>query len=955
MVAQTKILSILACSLLLLVLAGGGSVRAQSAPETAVDRELRFASGLVDLGLPHYAEKILEIVLSHNPDARARAGAVRIKIFTAGGKFDKAEELIKALPPDAAETLVMTLTLGDKYYEWGKMKEARAIYDGFFKRFPQGPSSDLTKFYMESAYKYAQMLTYMGDQKAALQAYEYVLLAKPEKDIQRRLQIEMAEMAIKLGQKATGPEQAAYFKRVRDLCASVQWGGHDLWFGRSVVLLSHLDLLQGNREAAQKTINEFLPMLQDVDAAIKESNLPMKLSPMAECRYMLGVSYQEEGQELLDAGKGPEAIEKFKQALNHLYNVFVKYPTSGWAPEAGQRADQLKNMLVARGHKVRMPAVDMRPIIDAQLKEAKLLFRQQDWEGSAEKYVKVLNLFPEQDGSPTALGELVQCYVYMKNPAYARAVLGYLAERFGRNERLRDEAGNAVIGVAEGCESINDQEMATRAYDLYFASFPGHARAPSLLFRFGEAKFREENYDLAMGYFQQIVTNYARSSVYVSALSRVAYSYALMKDYTNAAAGFGRYVAEAQPGPALLDGIFRLGDANQQMGRYVAAINEYAKIVQMLAADERKYAPMAEDRDRNRAVLEKAMFWKAYCYAKLHEPPDKLQAFRDKAIADYDAFLKAFPKAERAAFALSRMGILLQVSGRSDEATAVFDRLSHEYPSSDEAKDVVFMRGMGLIELGQMDKATAVFEQMFANKKAFTAAQFLRVGKIMAEARQPAGAIRFFQEARGQSAQRDVWEPATLAIGQAYAAQTNLAEAARVIEELLAKYPNTGYMIDAGFVLCQAYIAMAQAAPDPANRSAHLESATRAVKKVRAYSKDVEIRSRSDIQIAEIEQLNGNMEGAVASYTRLLLLADANNAKVRPYIEMAFERSIPILQAMQRHRDIVDNCGLYLDTFPRGRLANQARVWRDSSRLKLSADEPPAAGAVSGVATNRQD
>ncbi len=953
MLVNTNAISILACSLLLAGLGGVRSALAQAAPEDPVDRELRFASGLVDQGLPNYAEKILEILLSHHPEAKARAGAVRIKIFTAGGKFDKAEELIKTLPPDSLETLVMTLTLGDKYYEWGKMKEARGIYDAFFKRYPQGPSGELAKFYMESAYKYVQMLTYMGDQKAALQAYEYVLLAKPEKDIDRRLRIEMAELALKLGQKATGAEQAAYFKRTKDLCATVQWGGHDLWFGRSVVLLCHIDLIQGNREGAQKTINEFMPMLQDVDNGLREQNEPMKFSPMAECRYMLGVSYQEEGQALLDAGSDPEAIEKFKQALNHLYNVFVKYPTSGWAPEAGQRADQLKNMLIARGHKVRMPTVDMRPIVDAQLKEAKLLFRQQDWEGAAGTFVKVLNLFPEQDGSPTALGELAQCYIYLKNPAYARAVMGHLAERFSRNERLREEAGNAVIAVAEGCESINDQEMATRAYDLFFASFPGHARVPSLLFRFGETKFREENYDLALGYYQQIATNYTKSAVYVAALSRTAYSYALMKDYTNAAAAFTRYAAEAQPGPGLIDGIYRLGDAWQQMGRYVAAINEYSKVVQLLAADERKYAPMAEDVARNRAVLEKAMFWKAYCYAKLRDPPDKQQAYRDKAIADYDAFLKAFPKADRAAFALSRMGVLLQVSGRSDEATTVFDRLSREYPSSDEAKDVVFMRGMGLIELGQMDKAVGVFEQMFANKRAFTAAQFLRVGKIMAEAGQPATAIRFFQEVRGQSQQRDVWEPATLAIGQAYLAQTNHADGARLIEELLAKYPNTGYMVDSGFVLCQAYIALAQAERDPGRRTELLDKAIRSVKKVRTYSKEADIRARSDIQVAEIEQLGGNAESAVASYTRLLLLADANNPKVRPYIEQAFERSIPLLLGIQRHRDVIENCGIYLDAFPRGRLVNQARGWRDSARLKVAAEDASVGGAISGVATNR--
>ena len=130
-----------------------------------MDRELRFSDGLVvKLGLADYAQKALNNLLAKHPEVKDRAAPVRIRILTAGRHFDQAEAIIKDMPPDSIDTYKMILVLGDSYYMWGRPKEAKAAYDTFFKKFPNGPPAELTQFFSESAYRYAQMLIATGDE-----------------------------------------------------------------------------------------------------------------------------------------------------------------------------------------------------------------------------------------------------------------------------------------------------------------------------------------------------------------------------------------------------------------------------------------------------------------------------------------------------------------------------------------------------------------------------------------------------------------------------------------------------------------------------------------------------------------------------------------------------------------------------------------------------------------------
>jgi TolA-binding protein len=928
-----------------------------SAPkkEDAIDREMRFAAGLVDMGLADYAEKFLEGYLFKVPEAKTRVGSVRIKILTARGRFDEATELIKKLPPDSLETVKMTLTLGDVYYLSGKVKEAREIYDGFLKKYPKGPPPELTPFFMESAYKYAQMLLYMGDEKGAVDAYRCVLLAKPEdKEIERKLMIEMAETCFKAGEKLTGKDREVFFKQAKDLCDKVQWEGVDLWFGRSVVIMAHMEMARGKKDSAEHVIQLYLPMLKTIDGLLRDNNLPLKLSPMAECRVLLGSLFEDEGRDLLRQAEQAagdkqrelekEAVKKFTEGLTHFYNVFLQYADSSWAPQSGLRADRIKSLLESMGYKVAIPNIDMRPIIEQQFKEGKTLFAQQDYKAASGVLLAALNVFPEREGSVTALGELAQCYVQMEDPVHARTVYGYIAERFAQNAGLQEEAGDALLDVAGAYDGLGERDASRRVYDLYFRYYPGHKRVAGTLFRFGEVKFAETNYDLALGYYQQIVTNYTQSPVYLPALNKMAYCYALLGEATNAANTLTNYIKQLPPGPSLIDAYYRLGEARRAMNDYRSAAEEYGRVSALLATEGDKYARTGEEVARNKSVLEKAVFWEAFSLSRIEGSEDQKKDSRTKAIEAYERFLKAYPKSDRAPLALSRVGVLLQVNGRTEEASRVFERLGREYPASDEAKDVVFVQAMGLIELGRIKEAIAVFEKMFANEKAFKPAQFLRVGRIMMENGQPDTALKFLERAR-TGAEPEIWQLATLQMGQVYEANSNFPAAVKTIEDLFQKHSNTAYTVDACFILSRGYARIGSKEPPGAARDAAFANASKAMRRLRTVSRDPEVRARSDLEIGDLQRLEGKKDDAVASYMRMLLVADANNPKVRPCIEKAFEAVIPLLTENRRWSDIVDACGTYLDMFPNGRLVSQARQWRDDAKLKVMTAPAPAPSA----------
>jgi TolA-binding protein len=928
---------------LLILLLVTSLARAQAGD--SLQRELDFCSGLVKYRFPDYATRILDNLEKADPSTKGRIARVRVETLTSLGKADEARALIKTFPPDSMDTYSMMLALADTMYGMNKLNEAKVIYREFFAKFPGGPPAAIAKFYQESAYRYAQMMVLTGNDKEALAAYEFVLLSKPESDVERRLQIEVAELCLKVGRQETGKTRDEYFARAKKLCELVQWKGLDLWFGQSVVILAHMEQIKGNRKGAMDAINTYLPMLKDLDDALRTENYPMKLSPMAQCRYILGTLYEEEARALLKAEKREDALKAFTLAINHLYNVFIKYPDSNWAPDAGARSEKMAADLKELGFKVKLPEINLAPVIEAQLREARLLFSQQDFKGASAKYLTVLNVFPEQPGAVQSLGELAQCYLNLQDKLFMKMVVQELTDRYGMRPKFREEAGVALVRLARAAEEINDNEASAWLNQAYFEKFPDHKQVPAMLFQAGERQLEKENYDLAAGYYSRVVTQYTNASVYLPSLNRLSTCYTKRSDWTNAAEVLTRYVAELSYSPQLAAARFRLAEANRQLDRLIPAINEYFKLVKGLTEEEAKYASNADEKAANRNLLEQAMFWKAYCYSRLREPADKIPAHQGKAIEDYTAFLKAFPKSTYAPNALSSLGVLLLILNRNEEAAAAYDRLSKEYPQSEQARNAVFARGTSLLEMGQKEQAVKVFDEMFANAGKFSPPQFYQAGRVMLDQKVYETAIRAFNQALVGKPDKTLEEALHFYLGEACSIKGDFPAVVKNLEAMMKLNPSSGFTVAAGFMLSQAYAEMGKQEPNAKTRDALFNDAIRSMNRASRLMSKPEERAKRDLDLAGVQILKGDKDAAVASYQRLVLLGDYGNPKVRLVIEQAFEAVMPLLLERSMYQDMVDNATLYLQQFPSGRLTVQARQWREKAQQRMAMAGPAPAPA----------
>ena len=904
------------------VLWPGGRALAEE-PTDGVTEEIKFASGLARLNFPDYAEKVTDALLKKHPEAKSRVAGVRVQILCGRGKFDEARALINSMPSNSVETMRMELAYGDACYAWGRLTEARQVYDAFFKRFPKGPTPEVSDFYGESAYKYGQMLLLAGDEAAAAQAYRYVLMSQLDPELARAVQTELAELLFKAGVKAQGAERKQFFEEVKKLCHEIQWKQIDVAFGKTVVILAHMELVNGNRQAAIRIINEYLPMLKTIDDMLRESN-ELKFSPMAECRYLLGVVHDEEGRALfLKKEQEKTAVEQLALALRHLLTVVRDYPGSSWAPLAGRRAEDVVAFLESKGKKVRY-----------QLKDARLLIQQQDYQGAVTKYLPVVNAFPESPAAVAALGDVGAAYVYLKNGYYAKAVTTYLAERFSRNAGLAEEAGNALLNIAAAYEEMKDAEGLAEAHELFFTRFPGHRRAPYVIFRFGENELRAEKYTEALRYFHQIAERYPKEKIYVDTLNRIGYCYLKLGEYSNAVPWLAKYVAEVPPGAEHIAARLRLADAERQSDQLAAAVAEYDRIVTLLREEGAKYSPTPEDTAKNRQNLELALFWRAFVHSKTKEPPEQVAAYQARAIEGYQEFLREFPKSDLAPSALMGLGLLYSQQKKPEEAEKIYSRLTREYPDSEQAKDIVFSRAMAYLDIGQTNEAIRVFEQMFREPGKFTPAQFLRAAHAMRDAQQYETALRAYEQARKAEDQPANWQAAMMGLGQCLASLGRFAEAVAPLEELLKKYPTTGYKVEACFILSRAYAELGSKETDPTARVLTFNKAIKAMNEVRLLAKQSDVRARADVETAHIQLLMGQKEEAQASYQRIILLHDANNPKVQPWVEKALREVMPLLTELNRIADIVDCCEIYLRSYPQGNLVNEARQWRDAAKQK---------------------
>ena len=948
-------------------------------PPEAVRTEIRYAQALQRLGLPDDAQIVLERISREHPEAAPFLKVIKLEGLVAVGRFADVIELIAAEPdPDSQGTWAMKLALADGYYAWGKYEEARAIYEDFFKKYAAGPPPTLNDFYINSAYKYAQMLRLMGESEAAIKAYNDVLKAKLERHVERQVMAEIAELTLKLAEEKPEDQRPPLVARARELAEKLLWS-QDLWFGKAIVILAHAHVMENNIDGAMELVEDYKGQLRQIDDILREQAAESgedltKLSPMAECRYLLGVMLQERAAKLLEKGGSREQViqllagkavgddKRTPGALQHFLNVFVGYPGTSWAPDAGVRAEVVENILRDRFGatiKKHVTREQMEKVKSFQFQGARTLYNQQQFALAVDAYIKVLNLFPEGGTSVAALGELARCYVEVDDELHVDMTARYVAERWGAHPELLGKAGDQVLRVAESYSERGNTERADAIYDLYFTRFKTHPLAPALLFQFGERQFGEGNYDRALTYYERIASNYTNAPVHVPALKKITFCH-LKRDDLQAEikaldAYAGRLALERKPGADYIEAKFRLASSFQKLGgKHIPdAYRRYDALLKLLAEPGSRYQETDEDAQRNRDILQAVLFYKAVCLSQLTKPEAKLAAYKRHAIKTLEDLVERFPDGKFAPPALSQVGTLWTVLEKPDQTREAIDRLQDKYPDSVEARNALFMLGNSLLQMGMRRQAVDVFRQMFTGEGAYSDTQILTAGDELLKAGEYALAGQAFDRVLARAEKRAYLEPAMLGSGRALVMLEDYERAAAVLADMLSRYPGSALTVEASLNLSRACAELAMREPDADKRFDRFNEAVTAMKTARKYDDSPEGRARSDVGIgrilmlkAEAEETHGTPAGvdtyrreAIAALQGLMMFGDEDDAAVRPYIEQAFSLCLPLLVAIERWQDVVDDADRYIELFPNGPSVSEVRRFRSRANTKLKSDE----------------
>ena len=902
--------------------------------DSLVDREFEFASGLISFGFPDLAEKVVAELERKYPGLKDRVALIRAEILISRGKLEEARKILQSLPPDSPKAQAISLALATGYYRAGQMEEAKKIYQGFFEHFkgkvPADP--DLKRFYQESAYRFGQLLEKAGDLEAALEAYSRVLATKPGKSAERKLMVEMAGLYVKLAEKESdSSKKQRYLNEARSLCEKIQWGGLDLWFGQSLIIMADIKLAQGDRKGAEEFLRDNLDLLKEIDHFLKENNLPLAESPMAGARYLLGTLYEERGRKMLSGrGKRGEAVKVLAKALREYFNVFAKYGESEWGSKAAVRGNELKSFLESLGKTVKVDFGAYRHKVSAtEFRLADELFAAGKYDDAVREYIRVLTGFPESEQAPRALGNLARAYAIQGRHLWAMAVCGYLGDRFAEKE----DAGLALLGVGKWYFDHNMTNQFLKVYDIFLDRFRWHPRAPGVAFTLAGLLKKTGRREDARRYYDLILARYQKSKYFLKALDIMAWESYQGGDYSNAVVYLKQKMEALSAGHEKARTRFQLADALLKMKRYGAALKEFEGIIRWLVPKDSVFNASAVDAEKNRQILEKAVFFRGYCLALIaRNDQSRAAEARLKAERTLQRFLTSFPRSKLAPLAMSVLGEVQLGMGKYEEATKTFDALAERYPESPEGQRALFELMRAALEVGKHQVARDALGRMVKNASKYKPGDFARVGQLMLDAGLYREAVEAFRRAL-TAQERAVLERSLFGLARAYFELGDYQKAAEFAGELLEKYPRSALFYDAKFVLGQAY-----------RRLGRAEEAIQALSDVFRYADDSLLINRANLLYGEINEKKGDLKAALASYQRIALLSDPERKDLRPMIEQALLRSIELGDKLGLYQDVIDACDRYLKLFPEGEKIDFVRKAKAEARLKgAQAQGTPAA------------
>jgi len=896
---------------------------AASADEAAMNEEVAYIDALVEANLPDFAAPVIAAAKKKWPVLGPRLRVKELQGELRLGHFDVVQkEVDKIKDKKSPEYWALRLSMGDAYYARGDMANCSKIYKEFFAAVPT-PSPALKSFYIESAYKYAQMLVNEKSFDAAVKIYDGLLKQDLEENAWCAIATDCTELLLRLAAECNDPKQAkkkeAYLAQATVLADKLLWKNElIIVFGRAISMKAHIEMLRGNVEKAQGLVNDYMKQLSEIHASLVEQDPDgkkgyVRMSPMPQCRYLLAKmlwdSAQKESKEkkpdkekivsaILGARPAKGAKRNGLGAFNHAINVFIKYPESSWAANAGQLVDEIAAFFLARYNVDLKKAVNISPeqkrkVRQMQFQNADEIFRSNDFAATVHAYFDILAQFPEVEESVNALSSLAEAEFNLwknakdpKEKEWRRletdAVEGYFGERFSGSKHAR-AAGEQILRLAAKEHDAGSLARSSELHDLYFRCYADHYQASQLALTLAGKALKAEDWEKAIRYYGLIATVYTNSTYYATALQCLsmchgklghkdeqiewlrAFSKATKKPAERTTAQLSLALMQQKNGFAAFEAAAETNDTavaetmRKEAYRSVAgAIKDFravgTEIGQILESE--KSLP-AQEKEKYLLRREQAMFLEGDSWQRLTWPADKVSVFRQQAVKAYERYLQAFPKGKYGPVALVKIGTIWTAEKNMDESQKAFARLQTMFPDSDEAKNSVPRLAKTLIEMGLKQEGVAEYRKMLSvTDGKYSAGQFLQAGEALLEAKSWDVAQEAYQKAMDLSkgASNAPVYVARGKIGQAKAfyGAGRYAEAHETLDAFIEKNAKSALVVDAYEMLVETASEEGRTEKDDALRMKYFNQAVGAIKKLRGFRKQQAEQDVLDLRSGDV-------------------------------------------------------------------------------------------------------
>ena len=770
---------------------------AEAAPGS-LEAEIEYIDALSNNGYPDFTEAVIEAAQKKWPDAGGVLKAAQIRAQLSGGKQDEvAKEIAKRPDQNSLETGLLKLELARSYYAYSKFAEADKIYADFFKRFTKVPDS-AKRSYVNAALTYVQMLNKLDRAKDCLPYYKLAMEQAPDEEIQLFVRADYLKALLAQAELLQGGEREKLLKDADAIANQMVWR-QDPYFGDAINGLAHVKMLRGDVKGAQEMIKNYLKTLMDIHEEYKKNDPDgskgiLRMSPLPQCRYLIGSMLYKEAQaeiakdkpdeerikNLLLGERDPKTRKRNGQgALNHLVNVYTNYPESQSAAAAGEAMNAIVKIIKDRYDTVvkfsTTPEQDAK-VRQAQYVEADVKFDSGDWKGAAEAYSRVISRYGLNAEALPRLGKMIQCYVRGGTQGStlspdaemnARTVALAVAEGFSGvpDRRLRDAAGTEVGRIADFFGEVGLKQLQREVNGAFFRYYPSHPDAARRQLDNAQVLAKSEtagDVDQAIRILTEIkdkATEPSQFDVRRSALAQLIAIYSpsgarpdVVAELKCATELVTHFKQAAKPGIVGASAQLSLAAAYQHAGdtyrkakntkgatlTYTRAAQTYEELIAELAKPDSRFVTTAEERAKVPTFVSQAQIYRGYCLQRIPATGDEAadKARRDEALACYTDLLKRNPKDALAPHALLQVGTIL--SGNDDVAGArrALDQLRKEFPESKEAKNAIPMLAAALASSGRTKQAAETYAEMFGNTAAYSTAQFMDAARALDEAGQ---------------------------------------------------------------------------------------------------------------------------------------------------------------------------------------------------------------------------